>query len=271
MNIRISSADPALLAREGFFSSVFSIFAVSPSYRIFAVDGASLPYIAWNAPQFSNSTTPSGLEGITLRSFKGQIMQKFALMVGGFLFLAGCSRDAELRRELAELKASVNEQKQRVETVEQEAKVTEECVEQVSRRPTFTIEEPTLSFESAASPSPSGNAVDVILNSVSVLSTKGGGGVWDESGPPDLKVKFETYSASYTTPTQQDTHSASFGSRVIRVSEGDTLTVKVSDGDVFKDDTIGEYTKVITAETIRQGTVTWSFGRVNELVLRFEP
>ncbi len=211
-------------------------------------------------------------------------MRKTRLLVGGTLLLAGCSQDTQLRQELKQLRISVEEQQQRVETVEREAKkkaeenfalqaqlkATEKRVEQVARRPTFTVEEPTITFQRAA-PSPPINAVDVILKSVSVLGTRSNGNAWDESGPPDLKVRFETSSDRYTTPTRQDSYSASFGSRVIRVAEGDSLTVTVIDGDVFADDTIGEYTKVITAETIRQGTVAWSFDRVDELVLRFEP
>jgi hypothetical protein len=49
------------------------------------------------------------------------------------------------------------------------------------------------------------------------------------------------------------------------------LEITVIDGDVFSDDEIGSYSKLITADTLSQGSVTWSFGRVSNIVLKFEP
>jgi hypothetical protein len=45
----------------------------------------------------------------------------------------------------------------------------------------------------------------------------------------------------------------------------------VLDGDVFVDDTIATFTKIITADTMQSSTVNWTFGRVASLVLEFQP
>jgi len=95
--------------------------------------------------------------------------------------------------------------------------------------------------------------------------------VWDRSGDPDLKVSVSTDNDSHTTGVKNDRTDATFTEKAIRVQEGDTLTINVYDSDIAFDDTIGTYSKLITAETIRQGTVRWSFGRVSTLVLQFEP
>jgi cell division protein FtsB len=202
------------------------------------------------------------------------------------VLLLGCSQDAALRKDVEELRSDTEQQQRTLATIEKAVQekeaenkelarklaAAESRMEHVARRPTFTVEEPTITFQRTTSPLRSdGKSVDVILQSVSVDSTKPNGGVWDESGPPDLKVRLETSDDVFVSETKQDTHSTSYGVKALRIAEGDTLEITVIDGDVFVDDTIGEYTKLITAETIRQGTVTWSFDRVDQLVLRFEP
>jgi hypothetical protein len=105
-----------------------------------------------------------------------------------------------------------------------------------------------------------------------VYPEKDNGSPWDESGPPDLKVRIVGGSAgSYTTSTRQDTTDATYNVKATRVAEGDEIKIEVLDGDVFVDDTIGAFTKQITAATMQSGTVNWTFGRVASLVLEFQP
>lgn len=155
-------------------------------------------------------------------------------------------------------------------------------VEHESQRPTFTVQQPTLKIEPpqvtfqptlrySPTPAPAKPAADLIIRSVTVQSTKANGKAWDESGPPDLKVYVSAGGNSFTTSTIQGTTSATYNKKAIKVEVGDTLEIRVSDGDVFNDDLIGSYSKTITADTIRAGVVDWSFDRVSSLQLEFQP
>jgi hypothetical protein len=167
------------------------------------------------------------------------------------------TENKELARKLAAAQARIDQVAQRVE--------------QETRRPTFTVEAPKIEVQRPPAPVVRKKSADLIIQSVNVYGTKTNGSVWDDSGPPDPKVRVSAGSDSYTTFTKHDTETASFGVKSIRVAEGDTLEVTVYDSDVVFDDEIGSYSKLITADTLSQGKVTWSFGRVYELVLKFEP
>ena len=87
-----------------------------------------------------------------------------------------------------------------------------------------------------------------------------------------LKVQIEKgLFGSTTTAAGSNSSYASFNEKTLRVSDGDTITITVYDQDAFADDTAGTYQKKISADTIRQGTVTWSFDQVTALVLEFQP
>lgn len=126
----------------------------------------------------------------------------------------------------------------------------------------------------SVSPATPRHGADVIVKSVTVAETDASGSVWDDSGPPDLKVYVEQtgfFGNSATTGTKRDCTFATFEEKTIRVSEGDTIRVIVYDADVFADDEIGRYEKLITADTLAQRTVDWTFGRVLSLRLEFQP
>jgi hypothetical protein len=103
-------------------------------------------------------------------------------------------------------------------------------------------------------------SVDVILKYVSLDSEKANGKVWDNSGPPDLQIEISSSDGSYKSGVKRDQFSASINDRTVRVQEGDTLSITVYDDDVLAPDEAGSYTKAITADTMAQGTVPWSFG-----------
>ena len=212
--------------------------------------------------------------------------------------LIGCSNNSQVLQELEQQRAALNSQQQTMaamskslQDMEQRNRQSEAAlaaqeaenqkllqrlsaatqIQQEARRPTFTFEAPDVTLQGPPAPAVSRKSADLILQSVNVFGTKSNGSAWDDSGPPDLKVRVETSGDSFTTTTKHDTESASFGVQTIRVAEGDSLRVTVYDSDVVFDDEIGSYSKQITTDTLRQGTVTWSFGRVYELVLKFEP
>lgn len=213
--------------------------------------------------------------------------------------LIGCSTNSQVLQEMKEQRAAAEKQQQVIAEMSKSMQAIEERdrlsqsalsakdaenrelarklasaqtrIEQETHRPTFTVEEPKITVQRAAAPAVRKKSADLIIQSVDVYSTKDNGSVWDESGPPDLKVHVSTNSDQFTTSTKHNTHTASYGAKAIRIAEGDTLEVIVYDADVVFDDKIGSYSKLITAETLSQGTVKWSFGRVSELVLKFEP
>ncbi|QDU52976.1 hypothetical protein Pan110_53580 [Gimesia panareensis] len=119
---------------------------------------------------------------------------------------------------------------------------------------------------------PKKDSADLIIHSVSVSSSKSNGKSWDGgNGKPDLKVSISKgFADSHTTNAGSNSTYASFNNEKLRVSEGDTITIKVYDQDAFADDLVGSYTKKITALTLRQGRVTWSFDQVTALVVEFE-
>jgi len=142
-----------------------------------------------------------------------------------------------------------------------------------NRRPVIEVQRPEIRVQPTVQYTPPARKeVDVIIHSVSVYAEKDNGSPWDDSGPPDLKVRIVGGSAgSYTTSTQQDTTNATYNVKATRVAEGDEIEVSVLDGDVFVDDTVGSFTKQITAATMQAGTVNWTFGRVSSLILEFQP
>jgi hypothetical protein len=167
------------------------------------------------------------------------------------------SMDA-LAKSMTELQASVN------------AKQAE------ARTTTFKVESPQVKFEPkiVRSVAPPKRSADVIIESVSVASRKKNGNAWDEGeGSPDLIVyvsNLET-GASDSTSKASDTYSTTYQQKTVRVSEGDMLRIVVEDKDLFADDTIGTYEKLITADTLNQRHVEWSFDQVQSLRVEFQP
>lgn len=120
---------------------------------------------------------------------------------------------------------------------------------------------------------PSKLAADLIVKSVSVAETKKDGSPWDAGGgKPELKVIIDkgVFGASLNTGAGSNSTFESFNNKKLRVAEGDTIKIKVYDQDAFDDDLAGSYEKKITAETLRQGRITWSFDQVTALVIEFE-
>jgi hypothetical protein len=118
-------------------------------------------------------------------------------------------------------------------------------------------------------------AADVIVKSISVSSQKSNGDAWDAGGgEPDVFVEIRVgmgiIGDSGKTRTQDDTTFASFNQRLLRVREGDEITVVVFDNDFAANDEIGSYTKTVTKEMLGQGTVEWSFDQVLALRVKFE-
>lgn len=147
--------------------------------------------------------------------------------------------------------------------------------------PLVTIKAPEIKFEPKFEPkivipeAPPKKSVDLILRSVSLASTKVSGAVWDNSGPPDLRVSIRIQKflggASFDSSVKHDVFSATFNEKTIRVSEGDTIEIEVYDEDLLASDLAGSYVKLITADTMQQRQVNWSFDQVNSLVLEFQP
>ncbi|MFN0196054.1 MAG: hypothetical protein ACKVT0_04870 [Planctomycetaceae bacterium] len=166
---------------------------------------------------------------------------------------------AEARREIQDLKNSVEAQQHQ------------------QPPPVIQVQEPSIHIEPEItfSSTPAASAADVIVKSVSVYSTKEDDAAWDAfDGAPDLKVYIEQtslFGSSYETGVEDDTFSATFNAKAIRVTAGDTIRVVVYDNDALAGDIIGEYTKEITEDTLRERVVSWSFGRVSSLELEFQP
>jgi small-conductance mechanosensitive channel len=139
--------------------------------------------------------------------------------------------------------------------------------QQTVYKPEIKIE-PKIEF-----PSPPRKSADIIIHSVEVYSRRKNGKVWDESGPPDLKVEITNLDThqTYATRVAEDVHSATFNSKSIRIAEGQKFKVTVWDKDVFFNDEIGSYVKEVTADTIASGKVNWTFDRIASLVLEFQP
>lgn len=117
-------------------------------------------------------------------------------------------------------------------------------------------------------------AADIVVGYVSVQSTKEDGADWDIGGGyPEIKVyvghDYLLAGTSAWTSVKDDTLSATFNEKTIRVKEGERIKIQVWDQDVLDDDLIGEYVKEITAETIRQGSVTWTMGQAT-VTIKFE-
>lgn len=145
--------------------------------------------------------------------------------------------------------------------------------EAANQRPVIKVQPPEIRLRPTVQyEPPARKEVDLIIRSVSVYPERDNGAPWDESGPPDLKVRIVGGSAgSFTTSTRQDTTNATYNVKATRVAEGDEIEISVLDGDVFVDDTIATFTKIITADTMQSRTVNWTFGRVASLVLEFQP
>jgi hypothetical protein len=198
----------------------------------------------------------------------------------------GCSNrqqaeaEAKMKADLAEAQAAAAAAQQAAARMDRQLKETQRAAEQVNAqlkeaRETHTVFRPEFKAEPTINiiPTPAKKAADIILRSVEVYSTDANGAVWDESGPPDLKVyiRNQTTGESFTSSKVQDSTSAEYNQKAIRVNEGDTVVFKVIDADVFDDDTIGTYSKEFTERTLALGTANWSFGRVASLVMEFQP
>jgi hypothetical protein len=206
-----------------------------------------------------------------------------------FQFCTGCndskqeSFDAALAQQNELLGSQQQQMQQMTATIEQLRVENQQAKarldEAASRPPVINVQPPEIRVQPRVEyapppppPPPPTKQVDLIIKSVTVYSDKDNGSPWDDSGPPDLKVRIVGGSGgSYTTSTQQDTTSATYNVKATRLAEGDEIEISVLDGDVFADDTIGAFTKQITADTMQSGTVNWTFGRVASLVLEFQP
>lgn len=196
---------------------------------------------------------------------------------------AGCSDsekesfDAALAKQNELLSSQEQQMQQMTATIEQlraENQQTKARLDEAtSQRSLINVQPPEIHVQPRVeyAPPPRMQA-DLLIRSVSVYPEKDNGSPWDDSGPPDLKVRIAGGSGgTYTTRTQQDTTSATYNVKATRVAEGDEIEISVLDGDLVADDTIATYTKQITAATIQAGTVNWTFGRVASLVLEFQP
>lgn len=175
---------------------------------------------------------------------------------------AAKARAAALVRAQQESEARIAELNRRMDAIGEQA--SQRQAPEVRVEPQIVI-----------APKPSAKAADIIIKSVSVASSKEGGDDWDSGGGlPDLKVYIEQtslFGSSFTTSVSQNTTSGSFNVKSIRVKEGDKIRVVVYDEDFLEDDVVGEYEKIITSDTISQGSADWSFDRVTSLRLEFQP
>ena len=142
--------------------------------------------------------------------------------------------------------------------------------------PRVIVEKPSITFEPKIeiAAAPPKRSADIIIRNLVIASSNPNGSAWDASGPPDLKVYIEQtslFGSSHTTEVLQDVYSGDFQEKSIRVTEGDKIRIIVYDADVFDDDEVGRYDKLITADTLRERNVDWSFGGVISLRLEFQP
>ena len=122
-------------------------------------------------------------------------------------------------------------------------------------------------------------SADVIIKSVEVKMTKEILTPWDTgteaNRPPDLYVEIAVLGAGDTKPfrtaVKEDTFTAKFDVKTVRVTESDVLKIAVYDKDLKSNDVVGKYTKKITTDTPRERTVNWSFDQVTALALEFQP
>lgn len=124
-------------------------------------------------------------------------------------------------------------------------------------------------------PPPPKLKANLIIRSVRAARTKANGKKWDGgfgNGYPDLFVKITSDAYEYTTTDvgKKDSLSCSFGYNTMTVTEGDQIEIEVFDEDIGSHDLVGSYTKTIFADTIRRGTVYWSFDEVTSLEVEFE-
>lgn len=176
----------------------------------------------------------------------------------------GQERLANLVEGFKKSRDLLEETSKRIETVQ---KFTPPVVEKPSPPPTQlmrrVVEEP---------PRPRKRTALIVVESVRVKSTKANGKDWDdEGGDPDLAVQISCNGDTKTTSKVSDSTVAEFGERLLRVSVGDTIVVKVIDRDALFDDAVATYPKAITNSTLDAKTADWSFGQVESLQLTFEP
>ncbi len=118
-------------------------------------------------------------------------------------------------------------------------------------------------------------AVRVILKSLQVVETKSDGSSWDvNDGKPDIMISVknltDTTQKEVVSDEQKDTFNAKYDSRTVLVSAGQKLRLLVEDKDAAANDTIGNGTLEVTAEMIKKGTHTISFGQVKSLTIDFQ-
>ena len=117
----------------------------------------------------------------------------------------------------------------------------------------------------------SGHEVRVHVNS----ETKKDGASWDVNegkADPVITVKNESDTTQKAVYTEEktDTHEASYNSATVLISTGQKLSILVEDKDAAVNDTIGNTSFEVTAEQLKKGTMTLTFGQVKELTIEFQ-
>ena len=120
-------------------------------------------------------------------------------------------------------------------------------------------------------------SADLILNSVSLASRKSNGKKWDSwlgKNSPDIQVvvSVSRNGSTYRSESSEvkDSLYGSFNEKLIRIQEGDQVTITVYDRDAEDHDVAGSYTKSVTSALIREKSATWSFDQVEEFNIKFE-
>lgn len=114
----------------------------------------------------------------------------------------------------------------------------------------------------------------LVLDQVSVFSTKADGKAWDVGGgAPDLRVKITnlTTRESWTSSVAFDTYSFTFNRPSVRVQVGDLIEITVDDQDVLADDLIGRGTfRILAADAAGRRLALSAFGRVEYVSFRLD-
>jgi hypothetical protein len=191
---------------------------------------------------------------------------------------------SQIRAEQEEGKSSVAAQDVRIAEISDDVDALHTAfskkTEEMAAR-TFEVRKPVVEFkapEIKVEPKveiyvPPKKQGDIIIKSVDVFTTKKNGEPWDDSdGPPDLVVEIRgASSGDFRTRVEKNSYSAAYNAKGPRITEGDEITISVIDADVVFSDEVGSFKKTITADTIKLGTVNWTFGRISSLVLEFQP
>lgn len=119
-----------------------------------------------------------------------------------------------------------------------------------------------------------GTSYTVVVESVRLEANKALGLSWDLDSPPDptvLVVNTMTERRATVGPVR-DVFQATPNKDTIPVQAGDILEFTVYDADtVSGKDIAGRFTLVVTHDHLAHAETAWSFGRVEELRVRFRP